>query len=65
MHYIHIIASETHHSNLLTTKVAVEWLAPLLHIRKVPISNLGSEASYPESFPGFIQSIQINSGIVP
>jgi hypothetical protein len=27
---------------------AAEWLAPLLHIREVPGSNLGPEAGYPD-----------------
>jgi hypothetical protein len=32
----------------IETKVVVEWLTILLHIREVPDSNLGPETGYPE-----------------
>jgi hypothetical protein len=35
-------------------------LALLLHIRELPVSNLGTEASYPD----FSQYLQQNAGIV-
>jgi hypothetical protein len=47
------------------TNVVVERLALLLRTREVPDSNLGPKTGYPEVFRDFLESPQVNSGIVP
>jgi hypothetical protein len=49
---------------VLSSDVAVRWLAFLFRIREVPGLNLGLETGYPDwDFCGFLQSRQAN-GIV-
>jgi hypothetical protein len=45
------------------SNVVVEWLALLLRIREVPVSNLGPETFYLGR--DFSQYLQENIGIVP
>jgi hypothetical protein len=45
--------------------VAAEWLAPLLCILEIPVSNPSPVTGYPDwSFRDFSQSLQVSSGIV-
>jgi hypothetical protein len=53
------------HEDVKSPNVGVEWLAYLLRILEVPVSNLGPETSYPDFNRGFSQFLQTNAGIVP
>jgi hypothetical protein len=37
-------------NNVVSISVVVEWIALLVRIRKVPVSNVGPTTSYPDKF---------------
>jgi hypothetical protein len=55
-----------HRSDKNVTNIVVQWLTPLVSIWEIPGSNLGPETGYPDwDFRVFLQSLQMNVGIVP